>query len=112
MDSRIRNVTHMIVQLLVSGNYAQLEQETKGRRLSAKQIQRAVEEYGPHLRMPPDEIFNSLDAIEVTGAASGTWSVRCDLWTQEEGPSDLSLELTVIDQGESLQVEIDNIHVL
>lgn len=112
MDWNIKDTVRNLVQLLVSGEYDTLEQETKGIRLSAEQIQQALKEYGRHLRMPPEETFNSLDVLEVTGSMPRTWSVRCDLWTHEEGRSDLSLELTLIDEGTVARVEIDNIHVL
>jgi hypothetical protein len=49
----------------------------------------------------------------VTNATEPTWSVRFDLWTVEEGRSDLSIEMTLIDRGDrDLAVEIDNVHVL
>jgi hypothetical protein len=41
-----------------------------------------------------------------------TWSVRCDLWTVEEGRSDLSLELTVVAAPLGPTIEVDNLHVL
>lgn len=112
IDTRIRDVTRRIVQLLVSGDYVEIEHETRGVRLSADQIRKAVEEYGRHLRMPPEEAFDSLDVIEVAESDPKVWSVRCDLWTHAEGRSDLSLELTLIDDRGVLRVELDNLHVL
>jgi hypothetical protein len=40
------------------------------------------------------------------------WSIIMPLWTAEEGRSDLSLELTLVENGETTNVELDDIHVL
>jgi len=63
--------------------------------------------------MPPVLTLDQLDVIEIDGSDPMAWSVRVDLWTREEGRSDLSLECTLIDGvGDLLAVEIDNLHVL
>jgi hypothetical protein len=62
--------------------------------------------------MPPGESFKQMDIIEVKDAVPAQWSVRFHLWTYEEGRSDLSLELTLIEQGEGYIIELDGIHVL
>ena len=55
----------------------------------------------------------NIDAIEITEADPKSWSVRYDLWTEEEGRSDLSLEVTLIESDNKLmRVELNNIHVL
>jgi hypothetical protein len=102
-----------VVRHLVAGEFAELEALTSGHRLSAHEIHRIVREYGRTLIMPPPGAFADLEVVTVAGAKPVRWSVVCDLWTEEEGRSDLSLELTLIDQGHShLVIEIDNIHVL
>lgn len=106
----------MVVQLLrwlVAGDYASIERTTKGIRLSAALLRLAVADYGQTLIMPPASSLDQLDVIEVKGSDPRTWSVRVDLWTAEEGRSDLSLECTLIDlAGDRLDVEVDNLHVL
>ncbi|MGD8619980.1 MAG: hypothetical protein PVH54_12445 [Gammaproteobacteria bacterium] len=73
----------------------------------------AIKEYGSMIVMPPSKAFEDLDIIEIEGSSPKSWSVRFDFWTEEEGLSDLSLELTLISSEEDLlKVEIDNIHVL
>ena len=63
--------------------------------------------------MPPEKAFSDIDAISVPNADKPTWSVRFDLWTKEEGRSDLSVECTVSERGDGeLELEVDNIHVL
>ena len=112
-DMHIILVTRRIVEWLVEGNYQAIERYSKGIRCSAEEIAEAIDEYGRQLMMPPESTFDDLDVIEVENAVPRTWSVIIDLWTKEEGRSDLSLELTLMDKGnEELAAEVDNIHVL
>ena len=90
-----------------------LERVSHSVRLTASEMELAVKEYGSVIVMPPSKSFDDLDIIEIEGASPKSWSVRFDLWTEKEGLSDLSLELTLISSEEDLlKVEIDNIHVL
>ncbi len=111
-NDKIATTARYIVELLANGDFPELERVTNGRRLNAYQLRKAVDEYGRRLSMPPAETVQRLDVIEVTGAKPRQWSVRCDLWTEEEGCSDLSLELTLfVDDGDRLRAEVDNLHV-
>jgi hypothetical protein len=47
----------------------------------------------------------------VRGSNPKRWSVRFDLWTADEGRSDLTLELTV-EETDPLKIELDDLHVL
>jgi hypothetical protein len=111
MKVALRDAVERVVELLVRGEYVDLERITGGRRLSASQLEEAVRQYGRTLRLPPDGQLK-LDVIQVTGRMPPTWSTRCDLWTHEEGRSDLTLELTVVDEAAGPSIEIDNLHVL
>jgi hypothetical protein len=99
-----------VLSLMVQKQYSELETLTNGKRLSAAEIERAIEEYGRKLIMPPHGI-NIENAIEVKGSSPKIYSVVVALWTIEEGQSDLSVEMTVIDDPNGLQIELDNIHV-
>jgi len=80
---------------------------------------RALRAAQAELRIPEDEVDpGDLDVVPIDPAA---WSrpdrrefaVHVPLWTREEGPSDLSLELTLVDaQDGNFAVEVDNIEVL
>ncbi|MHB8875585.1 MAG: DUF7668 domain-containing protein [Myxococcaceae bacterium] len=111
MDPKLVGAVRKVIELLVRRNYRAIEQLTNARRLSAEQLKSTVEEYGRTLQLPPDGDLR-IDAIEVAGARPKTWSVRCDLWTVEEGHSDLTLELTVREGAETYSVETDGLHVL
>lgn len=97
---------------LVRGDYAAVETLTAGQRLSADQIEHAIAEYGRRLVAPPSDI-SPRSIVETEASNPDRWSVYVDLWTEEEGRSDLTLELTLTESSrETYDVQIDNIHVL
>jgi len=110
---KIRETVHRLVEMLVAGEYDGLEQASRGRRLTGEQLRQAIEEYSRELRMPPGAVFDDLDLNEIEGAITRAWWAVVDLWTVEEGRSDLTLEIRLIDTGgEHYDFEIDNLHVL
>ena len=109
---RLRQISRQIVALLVDKKYDELERITRGQRLSSKAIQFAIAQYGRNLVMPPDERFNALDCVPVRNSNPPAYGIRFDLWTAEEGRSDLTLEFTVRGDDESHDIEIDDLHVL
>lgn len=106
-----RTIQH-VVDLLVRHEYSALEALTRGRRLNADEIEQAVTDYGRRLASPSvDGLPRSVVPIE--GNIPERWSVYVDLWTVEEGRSDLTLELTLTDSiQDQYEVQVDNIHVL
>lgn len=106
----LRDKVARVVDLLVARDYLEIERITGGRRLTAAMIQEAIETYGRTLAPPDEEV--RLDVIEVEGATDRTWSVRAELFTLEEGRSDLTLECTVVERDGEISVELDNLHVL
>lgn len=83
-----------------------------GVRLSAESIRIAIKDYGGALVVPPDSAFAELDAIRIRDSDPPRWSIRFDLWTEQEGRSDLTLEMTVEHGPQGPKIELDNIHVL
>ena len=112
-DQRIREVVRRVASLLAHGDYDALERLSRGKRLTAAELKQAVQEYGRTLVMPPDEAFERLDVVDVDAFSPKRHGVRLDLWTAQEGRSDLTLEITITDTGpESYDVQIDDLHVL
>jgi len=109
---RITASAQRVVGMLIDRDYAGLGQMCRDVRLSAQALELAVRDYGRTLCPLPEESWSNLDVVEVTGATPPRFAVRVDVWTVEEGRSDLSLELTLIDEGEALSVEIDDLHIL
>ena len=52
-----------------------------------------------------------MHAVRVVVAEHETWFVSMPLWTEEEGRSDLAVEMTVIFQDEATRIELDGILV-
>ena len=103
----------MLTNLLASGDYDTVERMTRGRRLSAADLRTAVERYGRTLVALPQEAVQDLDVVEVRNSEPPTFSVVIDLWTAEEGRSDLTLELELVDRFDgAYEVSIQNLHVL
>jgi hypothetical protein len=101
-----------VIADLARGEYAAVEHLSDGVRLSAQEMARAVSEYGRRL-LPAPEGPLPLDVVAIRGADVPTWSVDAPLWTAEEGPSDLTLQLTVrVAPGGGYQIEVDDLHVL
>lgn len=112
MDERIISAVKQVLALLVNEQYDEMQSLSRGVRLSAQEMRGAIDQYGRHLIMGPAEQLQEMDVVEVRMATPKRWSIQVPLWTREEGRSDLTLELTLIDSSSSLNVEIDDIHVL
>ncbi len=100
------------VNLLVYGRYDNLVELTHGVRLNKEMIEWAISQHGRDLTSPPEAAYDSMNVIEVHGASPPQWSIVFDLWTCQEGQSDLSLALTVKDVEGDYVVELDDIRVL
>jgi hypothetical protein len=57
----------------------------------------------------PEEAWEVADAFPIADRP-GEWAVVVDLWTREEGRSDLSMEARVTESRKGVSV-IENIHV-
>jgi hypothetical protein len=110
-DEKLHKTVTRIVKLLVEGKYSELESSSRGKRLTASDIQKAIEDYGRHLIMPPGT--GGMNVLEIKGSSPAQWYVGIELWTVEEGRSDLTLELTLTDcPADFYVVDLDDLHVL
>jgi hypothetical protein len=112
MILELRPPIRQVVELLANGRHAELEARTNGVRLSAREMAKAIADYGRHLIIPPEEAYSLMDVVEIRSTQQPRWSVTMPLWTLEEGRSDLLLELTVIRREKTFDIELDDIHVL
>ena len=111
--TKFRDTVHHLVEMLVASDFDGLEEASRGRRLTADQLRQAVEEYGRELRMPPEAIFDDLEVHGIEGSIPRAWWTLVDLWTVEEGRSDLTLEIRLTEaRGNLYDIEIQNLHVL
>lgn len=110
VNNKVVQAVELVVSHLAHQRYDEIVRLTGGVRLSAQQMRDAVADYGAPIVMPTS--FDQIDAIRVAGSDPPAWSVRFDLWTRDEQPSDLSLEMTVVEDTAAPRIEVDNIHVL
>ena len=112
-EGAVARTVSEVLALLVTADYDGLATLTDGERLTSDEIRSSVEDYGRTLMMPPGDLASHLEITRVLAAGPRKLAVALDLWTEEEGQSDLSLELTLTDNGDSgFRVEIDDLHVL
>ncbi|MGC3989089.1 MAG: hypothetical protein QM796_05275 [Chthoniobacteraceae bacterium] len=112
MNEKIQQIVRHIIALIVSGDFLAIVELTRGIRISSEEISRTLSDYGRTIVMPPENAFEQLNVVEVKGACPRQFSVYMPLWTQQEGRSDLTMELTVKASENGMEVELDDIHVL
>lgn len=109
----VRTAVATTVNLLVDRSYQTLASMTRGRWLTAQQLQEGVDEYGRMLVRVPESDLDDLDVVQMAGSEPATFHVVVPLWTDEEGRSDLALELRLVENfPDALSVEVTDLHVL
>ncbi|MCC5847773.1 MAG: hypothetical protein JJU29_06720 [Verrucomicrobia bacterium] len=109
----IQNIVKKIVQAISNNNYEKITEITNNQRVSSKVIKSEIEEYGRTICVPNQDVFKNIDIVYVEDSNPNQYSVRFDLYTEEEGLSDLTLEMTFfITESNHVTTEIDGIHVL
>src|SRR5688500_4465876 len=83
----------MVVNLLVRGQYDVIESMTEGRNLSSEALRRAIDAYGRRLVSIPDTEWEAFEATPVPDSTPTVYRAAVRLWTQEEGESDLTIQL-------------------
>lgn len=113
-EVRIRRTLACVVEMLVKGEYSELEALSNGVRLQAEHIKLSIDDYGKTLIQPPDEAYDEIDVVQIDGKTPFDYSIRFRLFTHEEGRSDLELQATFVDDdptAELMRVEIDDLLV-
>ena len=100
-----------VVRELAAGNYEGLEADGRAGRLTAGQLREAVEHYGRTFVELPEEGLQYVWVYEQKGREN-LWRVDVDLWTAEEGRSDLTLSMLLEKTGDGVRVSVENLHVL
>jgi hypothetical protein len=105
-------VVRTLVNHVANGDYDAVVDECSTSRLTANDIRQVIREYGRTFVEPPPEAYRNLDVVAVRDTEQPTWSVRAPLWSKEEGRSDLTLEVTLTQDRDRWDVELDDLHVL
>ena len=111
--SKLQVTLRALTEGLAKGDYEGVCGMARTTRVKPADLERVVREYGRHLVVLPAVTLRTIDIVPISDSNPQRWSVIVPLWTQEEGRSDLSLELTIEDSAMSLySIEIDDLHVL
>ena len=100
-----------IVPLVVAGRMEDIERIESGGRMKPEEWRTRIKDYGRKLTLPPPGDFELADVVPMQGKDRSGWSVWYRLWTEEEGRSDLGLQLLVFDQGGIIKLEVDDLRV-
>lgn len=110
-ESQIRSIVIDLLVLLADGDYESIMERYPTSRLAGADLRTAICEYGRKVIAPPAD-YGHIEMGEVEATAVPTWWVVAALWTEEEGRSDLSLELTIVFGPSGPTIQLDNLHVL
>ncbi|MCU0318822.1 MAG: hypothetical protein MUE88_01915 [Flavobacteriales bacterium] len=102
-------VAKHVMKLLVERRFDELEQATGGTRLSADDMEAAVEDVGARLVMPPETMWKDLRITPVRNWA-GAFNLKLPLYTAN-GRTANSVELTVHTKNGRPVIEVDDIIV-
>jgi hypothetical protein len=108
----LRSIAGEMMDRLAHGDYESAVAFCVKSRLTSDDLRTVIRDYGRRLVSHPKDAYKKLDVVQVKGAAVPTWSVQVPLWTEEEGRSDLTLELTIGLRAGAPSIELDDLHVL
>lgn len=108
----VQDATLRIANLIADGQYDRAVQACSRSRLTEVDVAGVISDYGRTFVRLPANFLDYLDSVLVEGRSCPTWSIRAPLWTFEEGRSDLTLELTVVDEVDGPSIELDDLKVM
>ena len=109
LDTRFRELLRETMRALVEGNYALIR--CLPGRATPDEIKNEVHEYPGTLTYPPPDAYTGMHVYAIRGK-TGEWALEMDLWTVEEGRSDLTLLMDVYLVDGQLVGYVDQVHVL
>ena len=100
-----------LVSDIVAGRYAEIASGGRIGRLTADELAEAVRLYGRTLIPLPDDAWSFVHVYPINGDARAL-SLDVEMFTIEEGRSDLTLSLSARRDGDRWTIGIDDLHVL
>lgn len=110
-ESQVRAIVADLLVLLADGDYESIMERCGYSLLNGDDLRAAIADYGRKIVAPPAD-YRFLRACELKARAVPTWHVEADLWAEEEGRSDLTLEMTIEFEASGPVIGINNLHVL
>jgi hypothetical protein len=111
MEAALRMELERLVGDLVDGRFDDIYQSGRCPRATASDLRRVITAYGGTLVRPPEAVWRTV-WVEAVVVEAKRLSVIIDLWTVEEGKSDLSLLVDAVRDGETFRVAIDDLRVM
>jgi len=102
-------VAKHVMKLLVERRFDELEEATGGTRLSADDMEGAVDDVGSALVMPPENVWRDMRITPVRNWP-GAYNLKLDMWTAR-GRTPNTVELTVHTKDGRPVIEVDDIIV-
>jgi hypothetical protein len=109
LDTSLRELLRETIHALVEGDYAVIQ--CLPGRATPDEIKNEILEYPATLTYPSPDAYKDVHVYAVRGK-SGQWALEMDLWTVEEGQSDLTLLMDVYLVNGRLVGYVDQVHVL
>jgi hypothetical protein len=111
MNPTLDQAIRRLIDDLVAGAYDAIEADGRGGRLTADEMRFAIAGYGRELiSLPADKALKvEVYPLDEDPRLS---AIDVELWTREEGRSDLTLQLSVDESGDDIKISIDDLHVL
>ena len=112
ISSQQIEIVRQFEKALIDRNYQLISQEAGMGRVTASEIDQAIEEYGGVITIAPNSIFDDFKIIQVKDTDKPTWAVDFDLWIDNK-KSDLTMQIDIIQYGPgNLKGYFHDIHVL
>lgn len=108
----VRREIQRLLEDMVAQKFELLSEDGRIGRLTVAQLKRAIADYGGTLVCPPQDMFDSLIEVYPRDGDPTTCAVEVDMWTLEEGHSDLTLSATLVETEGACEISIDGLHVL
>src|SRR4051812_31071410 len=106
----LRSAIADLVNDLVAGRYADIEADGRAGRVTAGEIEEAIRHYGRTLIPLPAEAWDLVDVYENRHDPKAL-ALDVDLFTKEEGRSDLTLSIAAIQVDRGWNIGINDLHV-
>ena len=110
-ESQVRSIVIDLLVLLADGDYEGIKERCSGSGVTSDELQEIIRDYGRKVIAPPAD-YACINMYEREATAVPTWAVEADLWTEEEGRSDLTLSMTVAFGPSGPAIRLDSLHVL
>jgi hypothetical protein len=111
VPERFRPLLSRVVDLVAAGDVDGLRRDPQITLADPDDPLYWVRDYPATVVSLPEEAWRFAGAF-TAGGDGCPWYVHLDLWTAEEGRSDLTLEAEVREHRDGLVVEVENIHVM